>query len=136
MAGNSEHNGTDDSEALLRSMESERGYIYPAHRYLANAAPEFLRAYNALAGEALLHGERSEGDVALPGKYRELVVSGILAFKGAAPESIAVHLRRALELGATKQEMLEAFEASVIPGGAPAMLAGVRALMVLEETPS
>jgi AhpD family alkylhydroperoxidase len=78
---------------------------------------------------ALLHGDLDDGSHALPAKYRELVVCAVLAFKG-SPEGVATHAKRALALGATEQELLEAFEAIVVPGGAPAFLNGVRGLML------
>lgn len=121
--------GTVSGEQLLKEMEAGRGYIYPPHRFLAERDPAFLRAYNDLAGLALLHGDRDTGEHALPAKFRELVVCAVLAFKG-SPEGVATHAKRALALGATEQELLEAFQAIVVPGGAPALLNGVRGLML------
>jgi alkylhydroperoxidase/carboxymuconolactone decarboxylase family protein YurZ len=120
------------TEQLLKEMETGRGYVYPAHRYVAEHDPEFLDAYNRLAGMALLHGDRDDGTHALPAKYREMVVCGILAFKGSV-DGVATHAKRAIELGATEQELFEAFQAIVVPGGAPAFLNGVRGLMQLRD---
>jgi len=43
------------------------------------------------------------------------------------------HCKRALRLGATKQELLEAIETTIIPGGTPTFGTGLRALMRIEE---
>ncbi len=42
-------------------------------------------------------------------------------------------MKRALRLGATKQELLEAVESSIVPGGAPTFSTGLRALMRVDE---
>jgi alkylhydroperoxidase/carboxymuconolactone decarboxylase family protein YurZ len=117
---------------LLKTMEEDRGYIYPAHRYIAERDPGFLDTFNRLAGAALLHGNADDGTHALPAKYRELAVCCVLAFKGSV-DGVTTHARRAISLGATEQELFEAFEAIVIPGGAPAFLTGVRGLMQLSD---
>ena len=43
------------------------------------------------------------------------------------------HVKRAMEHGATRAEILGALEAAAIPGGAPTFLHGVRALIKVEE---
>ena len=102
--------------------------IYPTHEYLAETDSDFLEFYNQLAGKALLHEGNDSDDVSLPAKYRELIVCGILAFKGSS-KGLVTHIKRALNHGATEREVLEAFEASVVPGGAPTFLNGVNGLM-------
>ena len=65
-------------------------------------------------------------------KYREMVIIGILAFRG-RQDGIVAHMRRAIQHGATKRELLEAIQAAAVPGGGPTMSAGVMALMELER---
>lgn len=113
------------SDDLARTMEADRGYIYPEWAFAAKEDPEFMRAYNELYRLALGEGQ------ALPAKYRELVAAGILAFRG-EPESVYLHLKRALRLGATRREILEAFEATVMPGGGLTLLRGLQALRRIE----
>jgi alkylhydroperoxidase/carboxymuconolactone decarboxylase family protein YurZ len=120
--------GTNAGDELIRQTEAARGYLNPGHRYMAAEDPEFLREYNELAARALKHGEREADVEDLPARYRELVVSALLAFRGESEESIAGHLRRAMRLGATEREAIGAFEAAMIPGGAPTMLRGMRVL--------
>lgn len=124
----------DTVRELLREMESKRGYIYPTHQYLAEQDPAFLAIWNQLAGLALGHDESpDQPSAALPVKYREMIVSVLLAYRGSSTEGITAHVKRAIAHGATMRELLEAFEASVVPGGAPTFLAGVRAIMAAEE---
>jgi len=69
---------------------------------------------------------------ALPAKTRELIAIAILAFRR-RENAVYLHAKRALELGATKQELLEAIETTIIPGGAPTFGTGLAALMRIEE---
>lgn len=122
-------------EDRIAAMLQARGYLLPFHRVLAEQDPDFLDSYNVLVGKALVHGDPDPARPAgLPAKYRELVVSALLAFRGEGP-GLEAHIRRALTLGATPEEVVSAFEAALIPGGAPTMKAGLEALArILEDT--
>lgn len=109
------------SERLIAAMRRDRGYLYPEWELIAREAPDFVTAYNELYRQALAVDGR------LPVKYRELVALGILAFRG-EPQGLVNHIRRALEHGATRDEILGAIEATIIPGGALTFLNGLRAL--------
>src|SRR5712692_240502 len=65
-------------------------------------------------------------------KVKELVVIGILASRG-LQYGVAAHMRRAIEYGATKEELFEAIKAAAVPGGGVAYSVGVRALQELEQ---
>ncbi|MCL8209182.1 MAG: carboxymuconolactone decarboxylase family protein [Actinomycetia bacterium] len=121
-------------EDRIAAMLQARGYLLPFHRVLAEQDPDFLDSYNVLVGKALVHGDPDPSRPAgLPAKYRELVVSALLAFRGEGP-GLEAHIRRALSLGATPEEVVSAFESALIPGGAPTMKAGLEALAkVLED---
>ncbi|MFZ0215970.1 MAG: carboxymuconolactone decarboxylase family protein [Candidatus Dormiibacterota bacterium] len=123
----------DSAAELIRQTEAARGYLNPGHRSLANEDPEFLQAYNDLVGRALKHGAREADQDDLPAKYRELVVCALLAFRGEPESAIAGHLRRAMRLGATRGEVVGAFEAAMVPGGAPTLLAGMRVLAGIDN---
>lgn len=116
------------SAELIEQTRAVRGYINPGHEYLAEADPEFLELYNRLAAGALKHAELESDESRLPARYRELIACAILAYRGISEESIAGHLKRAMRLGATEEECVGAFEACVVPGGAPTMLHGMRVL--------
>ena len=65
-------------------------------------------------------------------KYREMVIIGILAFRG-RKEGVVAHMRRAIEHGATKRELLEAIQSAAVPGGGPCFSTGAQALMELDR---
>lgn len=111
---------------LKEAMKKERGYIYPEWEFVAEKDVEFTEAYNRLYSSALSDGK------ALPAKTRELIAIALLAYRG-LEKATYEHMKRALRLGATKQELLEAVESSLIPGGAPTFSTGLRALMRIEE---
>jgi len=111
---------------LLEEMEKERGYLPSPWPYLAHKDLDFMEAYNNLYNIALKAGK------ALPVKTKELIQIAILAYRG---RDIAVeeHIKRAMLHGATKQEIFEAIQTTLINGGATAMGTGLRALMKIEE---
>lgn len=118
------------ADALIRRMRQVRGYLYPEWEFVARRDPQFFAAYDGLYNEALAS---SRG---LPIKYRELVALGILAFRGAGPDAIANHIRRAFRHGATRAEVLGALEATIIPGGAVTFLNGIRGLARVQHEAS
>ena len=65
-------------------------------------------------------------------KVKELVVIGVLASRG-LQYGVAAHMRRAIEYGATKEELFEAIKAAAVPGGGVAYSVGVRALQALDQ---
>jgi AhpD family alkylhydroperoxidase len=119
---------TETPEETARRFGAARGYSYPEWEYLAEKDPVFLDAYNRLSGLGLLHdGVPTEGK-ALPAKYRELVA--IAAMIGQARMwGVKSHMERALRLGCTEQEILEALEAALIPVGSPPFRQAVAILM-------
>ena len=112
---------------LLAQMEKERGYVSLAKNYVATVDPDFMEAYNNLYNSGLRAGK------ALPVKYRELVAIAILSYR-TRENAVYLHMKRAMEHGATCRELLDAVETSIIPGGGPTFDVGVNALMrILEE---
>jgi alkylhydroperoxidase/carboxymuconolactone decarboxylase family protein YurZ len=113
------------AEALAARIRRDRGYTYPEWEMASRLDPAFMEAYNGLYRRSLGMSH------ALPLKYRELVASALIAYQGEEP-SLLLHLRRAKALGATEAEILDAFEAAVLPGGALTLLRGLRALARLQ----
>ena len=111
---------------LIAVMKKERGYMPAQWAYMAEKDVDFMEAYNNLYNKALTDGK------ALSAKTREFVAIGILAYRGLT-DGVYNHVKRALQLGATKQELLEAIETLLVPGGAPAFGTGLRAFMQIEE---
>ena len=102
-------------------------YGYAFTDWLAQEDPEFMKARAPLS--TLSFGEGKELSI----KYKEMVIVGILAFRGREDGCVA-HMRRAVEHGATKRELLEAVQAAAVPGGGPTLSTGVQAIMELERT--
>src|ERR671937_458681 len=71
-------------------------------------------------------------DGTLSVKVKELIVLGILASRG-LQYGVEAHMRRALDYGATREELFEAIKAAAVPGGGVAYSMGIRALQVLEH---
>jgi alkylhydroperoxidase/carboxymuconolactone decarboxylase family protein YurZ len=102
-------------------------YGYAFTDWLAQEDPEFMRARAPLSTLSL--GEGKELSI----KYREMVIIGVLAFRG-REDGVVAHMRRAVEHGATKRELLEAIQSAAVPGGGPTLSTGVQAIMELERT--
>lgn len=114
-------------EALIEKMKKDRGYIYPEWEFAARNDPDFMEAYNNIYRVALTDGQ------ALPAKVREFIAIGLLSFRRDVG-GVKAHIKRAMRLGATKQEILEAIETAIIPGGAPTLFVGLNAMIsVFEE---
>jgi alkylhydroperoxidase/carboxymuconolactone decarboxylase family protein YurZ len=102
-------------------------YGYAFTDWLAREDPEFMQARAPLS--TLSFGEGKELSI----KHKEMVIIGILAFRG-REDGVVAHMRRAVQHGATKRELLEAVQAAAVPGGGPTLSTGVQALMELERT--
>ena len=72
-------------------------------------------------------------DGALPRKTKELIMVGICCAL-LRPRGIRLHCERALTLGATPKEVMEAMEVAAIPGGMPGLWAGVETLQEILKT--
>jgi alkylhydroperoxidase/carboxymuconolactone decarboxylase family protein YurZ len=101
-------------------------YGYPFWDWVAKEDPEYVKARQPLS--ALSIGEGKE----LAIKYREMVIIGILAYRG-RQEGVLAHMRRAIDHGATKRELLEAIQSAAVPGGGPTFSSGAQALMQLDR---
>ena len=106
-------------------MSKTSPYGYPWAEWLAREDPAYAAARAPLS--ELSVGEGKELSI----KHREMVIIGILAFRG-REDGVVAHMRRAVEHGATKRELLEANQAAAVPGGGPTLSAGVKGLMQLE----
>src|SRR5712664_582241 len=101
-------------------------YGYPWADWLAREDPQYAAARQPVS--ALSVGEGKELSI----KHREMVIIGILAFRG-REDGVVTHMRRAIQHGATKRELLEAIEAAAVPGGGPTLSSGVQALMQIDR---
>ena len=101
-------------------------YGYPFWEWVAREDPEYVKARQPLSQLSI--GEGRELSV----KYREMVIIGILAFRG-RKDGVIAHMRRAIDHGATKRELLEAIQSAAVPGGGPCFSTGAQALMELDR---
>jgi len=92
----------------------------------ARTDPDFTEAYNRIYELALGEGRH------VSAKVREFVAIALLAFRGAERDSLVAHMRRVIHHGATKEELFEVLEATLIPGGAPTFHRGLSALLEIE----
>jgi alkylhydroperoxidase/carboxymuconolactone decarboxylase family protein YurZ len=111
------------AERLIAETIQQRGYIYPEWELVCKTDPDFFENYNRLYGSSLGKG----GTLSI--KVKEFVALGILAYKGAATEVLVAHIKRAMNNGATKEELIEVLETTTIPGGAPTLFNGLKALL-------
>ena len=121
-----DENKQNKKQKLIKKMKKQRGYMPSTWVYMVDKDVDFMEVYNNLYESGLTDGK------ALATKTRELIAIAILAFRGQG-EAVYLHAKRALRLGATKQELLEAFETMMIPGGVPTFGMGLAALLRIEE---
>jgi AhpD family alkylhydroperoxidase len=101
-------------------------YGYSEMDWAAQLDPAYAAARAAV--RRLSVGE----DGTLPVKVKELIVLGVLASRG-LQYGVEAHMRRAIDYGATKEELFEAIKAAAVPGGGVAYSVGIRALQALEH---
>jgi len=87
-------------------------------------------AYAAARAEVRRLSVGEDGTLSV--KVKELIVLGVLASRG-LQYGVAAHMRRAIDYGATKEELFEAIKAAAVPGGGVAYSVGVRALQALDQ---
>jgi alkylhydroperoxidase/carboxymuconolactone decarboxylase family protein YurZ len=93
-----------------------------AYEKIARMDPEYFEKLKGLYVDATFGREG-----ALPRKIRELIMVGITCALN-RPRGVRLHSERALALGATPREVLEAMETAAIPGGMPGLWLGVETL--------
>ncbi len=109
-------------EAREAFKKASLGAENSAYEVIAELDPEY---FEHLKGFYLDGTFGREG--ALPRKIKELIMVGITCALS-RPRGVRVHSERALSLGATPKEVLEAMEVAAIPGGLPGLWLGVETL--------
>jgi len=119
---------TRESATKAKKLDGKAAspYGYPFWDWVAKEDPEYVKARQPLS--ALSIGEGKELSI----RHREMVIIGILAYRG-RHEGVIAHMRRAIEHGATKRELLEAIQSAAVPGGGPTFSTGAQALMQLDK---
>ena len=114
------------AKTATQSEDIHNPYGYSEMDWAAQLDP----AYAAARAEVRRLSVGEEGTLSV--KVKELIVLGILASRG-LQYGVEAHMRRALDYGATKEELFEAIKAAAVPGGGVAYSVGVRALQTLEQ---
>lgn len=114
-------------EAIVRRGEKRRGFVPYWLRMMADVDVDFLEAYERIYELTAVRPGR------LPAKFREMIVVAAVAIGGYQP-GLKDHIRRALRLGATKEELVEVFQSAYFHTGALTLVHGMIGLIdVLKE---
>lgn len=99
-----------------------------AYEVIAKLDPEYFEHLKGIYVDATFAREG-----ALPRKTKELIMVGITCAMN-RPRGVRLHTERALKLGASPREVLEAMEVAAIPGGMPGLWLGVETLQEVLKT--
>ena len=114
-------------EAIVKRGERRRGFVPYWLRTMAEVDVDFLEAYERIYELTAVRKGK------LPPKVREMIVVAAVSIGGYLP-GIKDHVRRALRLGATKEELVEVFQSAYFHTGALTLVHGMVALIdVLKE---
>jgi 4-carboxymuconolactone decarboxylase len=121
---------TPEGEKELDKIRKVRGYTLPLHEVMADVNPEFLRRYGELSSYVIFGPEEGRH---LDLKTRFLVMVGVTTARGADREGIEWASMRAMQYGATWDEVREASFMAALPCGMPAFEAACRVFQDLER---
>jgi 4-carboxymuconolactone decarboxylase len=100
-----------EKQAYVDEMAQKRGYVLDYHKVMAAQDFEVLQAANGLVNAAYLKERR------LDRKTKELLFIISLTVMRASKNHIQSHIRVALDLGLSKEEVLEAIEITLPEAG-------------------
>lgn len=112
-------------QELYDEMMEARGFVYPAFALLCETQPELIEKYESLKN----HLMKEQGP--FPEKYKELFIIVAIAMRDPSyKDGIKNHLRLALKLGATVEEVVDAISCTIAPCG---MMAPINVFTLLKE---
>jgi 4-carboxymuconolactone decarboxylase len=111
----------EEKQAYIDEMVRKRGYVLDYHKVMAAHDYEVLQAANGLVNAAYLEQRR------LDRKTKELIFIVSLTVMRASKGHIQSHIRVALDLGLSKEEILEAIEIALPEAGVVAFQEGFEA---------
>jgi 4-carboxymuconolactone decarboxylase len=109
----------DAKEAFKKTSLGAKNAAYDI---IARLDPEYFEKLKGLYVDGTFGREG-----ALPRKTKELIMIGITCALN-RPRGVRLHCERALALGVSPREVLEAVEVAAIPGGMPGLWLGVETL--------
>ncbi len=101
----------EEKQAYIDEMARKRGYVLDYHKVMTEHDFEVLQATNDLVSAAYLEERR------LDRKTKELIFIVSLTVMRASKGHIQSHIRVALDLGVSKEEILEAIEITLPEAG-------------------
>jgi 4-carboxymuconolactone decarboxylase len=101
----------EEKQAYIDEMAEKRGYVLDYHKVMTEQDFEVLQAANGLIEAAYLEERR------LDRKTKELLFIVSLTVMRASKGHIQSHIRVALDLGLSKEEILEAIEITLPEAG-------------------
>ncbi|HEV8045770.1 MAG TPA: carboxymuconolactone decarboxylase family protein [Rubrobacter sp.] len=101
----------EEKQAYIDEMAKKRGYVLDYHKVMTEHDFEVLQATNNLVSAAYLEERR------LDRKTKELIFIVSLTVLRASKGHIQSHIRVALDLGVSKEEILEAIEITLPEAG-------------------
>jgi 4-carboxymuconolactone decarboxylase len=101
----------EEKQAYIDEMAEKRGYVLDYHKVMTEYDFDVLQASNNLVNAAYLDQRR------LDRKTKELLFIVSLTVMRASKGHIQSHIRVALDLGLSKQEILEAIEITLPEAG-------------------
>ncbi len=101
----------EEKQAYIDEMAEQRGYVLDYHKVMAEHDFEVLQAANGLVDAAYLKERR------LDRKTKELLFIVSLTVLRASKGHVQSHIRVALDLGLSKEEILEAIEITLPEAG-------------------
>jgi len=111
----------DEKQAYIDEMARKRGYVLDYHKVMAKQDFDVLIASNDLVRAAYLEPRL------LDRKTKELIFIVSLTVMRASKSHIQSHIRVALDLGTSPQEILEAIEIALPEAGVVAFQVGFEA---------
>ena len=112
---------TEDAQSYVDDMARKRGYVLDYHKVMAKHDFPVLKATNGLVNAAYLDQRL------LDRRTKELIFVVSLTVMRASKGHIQSHIRVALDLGLSKEEILEAIEISLPEAGIVAFQEGFEA---------
>lgn len=110
-----------EQQEYIDNLLKTRGYLLDFHKVLAAEDFELLKAYNEFI-DAEYNKKRT-----LDAKTKEIIYIVALTSAKASVEQIKLHIKLALEYGASKKELLEALELCIPAASVPAFMIGFEA---------
>ncbi len=108
----------EEKQAYIDEMARKRGYVLDYHKVMTQHDFEVLQATNGIVDAAYLKPRR------LDRKTKELIFIVSLTVMRASKGHIASHIKVALDLGLSKEEILEAIEIAIPEAGVVAFQTG------------